>query len=440
MKKMIGSLVAFVTIITFGFGHQASAQTFKDVSPSASYYSAVEFLAELGAISTDVEKFNPSGTVTRGQASKILAVVLKLDIKNVKDPGFTDVPKSSGYYPYVAALQNEGIINGKSPTRFGVNDKLTRGQMAKILVKGFDLPEFELDDIFEGEKAVALGKETRKYVSPLYFYGITTGKADGTYGAGDELSRSQLARFVERTYAIYDDIKNDEYITFYSDAYQYPESTIYDVADVAVVGYDGGFLLQPYKAGKTAIYYGDKTLVVTVDRNLRMTYEEVTSVPDELKSVVAEYRYYDYEVVSATSFDSNNRVLEDLTPEGDLTSLSFITRDTKQYTRLEVVLENNDYYEYFIKAELDETGRYYVTQLYDINNSITFYYMYDFNGDLNVSVPAGSGLTYKHDNEYITFKATKPGKFEVSFGMDVRGIEVIEVNGKLAIREYDVLD
>ena len=438
MKKIICSLVAFMAIVAFSFGQQASAQTFKDVSPSASYYSAVEFLAELGAISKTTGKFNPSGTVTRGQAAKILTVTLDLDEKNVVDPKFKDVPKSSGYYPYVAALQNAGIINGKAPDRFGVNDPLTRGQMAKILVKGFGLPEFELEGIFEDEPAVALGKETRKYVSPLYFYGITTGESEGRYGSSNRLTRSQLARFIERTYNIYDDIKNDQYITSIRDDYEYPESTQFDVADILTVGYDGGFLLHPYKAGQTAVYYGNKTLLVTVDRALNMQFEEVTSVPENLKLTVADYRYYDFEVISALSFDVNGKQLEDLTPTDDLTSLSFMSRDTKNFTRLEVILENGDLYEYFIRAELDATERYYVTKLYEINSSISFYYLYDFEGNLKVTVPENSGLTYKVDNEYITFKATKPGKFEVAFGMDVRGIEVIEVNGDLAVREFEL--
>lgn len=419
-------------------GHSTSAQTFKDVKPSATYYDAVEHLAEIKAIQTTTGTFNPSGTVTRGQASKILAITLGLDTTNVKDPGFKDVPKGSSYYPYVAALQNANIINGKEPTRFGVNDYLTRGQMAKILVKGFGLPEFELDNIFENEPAVAIGNETRKYVSPLYFYGITTGNEKGNYGASDKLKRSQLAAFVYRTYNIMEDIKNDVYINFEADGYQYPESTVFDVADIVAVGHDGGFLLRPYKAGNTAIYYGDKTLVVTVAKNLTITYEEVSSVPESLKAIVSDYRYYDYDVVSATAYDSKGEVQEDLTPKQDLTSLSFLSRDTKNYTRIEVILENGDVYEYFVNAVLDSSGRYYVTQLYEVGQYISFYYFYNFGGALQVTLPDNSGLAYTTDDSYITFKATKVGKYKVTFGADERGIEVINVNGELAVREYDL--
>ena len=58
----------------------------------------------------------------------------------MKDPKFTDVPKSNQFYPYIAALQNEGIIGGKGDGRYGINEPLTRGQMAAILVDGFDIP------------------------------------------------------------------------------------------------------------------------------------------------------------------------------------------------------------------------------------------------------------------------------------------------------------
>lgn len=436
MKKIIMLVVACLTIVVAG--NSTSAQTFKDVKPSASYYSAVQLLAEIGAISTNTDKFNPGGTVTRGQAAKILAVTLKLDTTNVQNPGFHDVPVNNGFYPYVAALQNEGIINGKTKTRFGINDSLTRGQMAKILVKGFGLPEFELDGIFENEPAVALGKETRKYVSPLYFYGITTGQGEGMYGAGKELKRSQLALFVERTYHMYDEIQHDRYVNLVGNEYDYPESTNYNVADVIAVGYDGGFVLRPYDTGQTAIYYGEKAYLVTVNNDLSFTLQQDVAIPDALKGIVEEYRYYDYPIVSAVSYSLDGEVLEDLTPEEDMTSLSFLSRDVENFTRLEIILDNGDLYEYFAKAEIDGTNRYYLTKLYERTSSISFYYFYNYDGELAVNVPADSGLLYSVDGEYITFKATKLGKFEVSFGQDVRNIEVIEVAGELAIREYDV--
>ena len=438
MKKIIITLIAVTSM--FVVSQTSSAQSFKDVSPSASYYSAVELLAELGAITTTTGKFNPGGTVTRGQAAKILAVTLDLDTTNVKNPSFNDVPRSSGFYPYVAALQNEGIINGKTATHFGVNDPLTRGQMAKILVKGFGLPEFELEDIFENEPAVAIGKETRKYVSPLYFYGITTGQGEGKYGASNALKRSQLALFVERTYDMYEGIQHDQYITILTDEYEFPESTEYQVADIMAVGYDGGILLRPFKAGQTAIYYGEKSMLVTVHKDLSLTLQENVAIPNEVKGIVADYRYYDYNIVSAVSYDATGEIVTDFTPTDQRSSLSFLSRDTKNYTRMEIILENGDLYEYYVNAKLDATNRYYITQLYEKNAYISFYYLYHYEGELQVDVPTDSGLTYKMDEEYITFRATKPGKFPVTFGVDERGIEVIEVNGELAISEYDIYE
>ena len=436
MKKIMIVFIACLTI--FVATKPTSAQTFKDVKPSASYYNAVEMLVELGAISSKTDTFNPNGTVTRGQAAKILAVTLNLNTESVQDPGFKDVPVTNGFYPYVAALQNKGIINGKTTTHFGVNDPLTRGQMAKILVKGFDLPEFELEGIFENEPAVALGKETRKYVSPLYLYGITTGQGEGKFGASNPLKRNQLALFVERTYNMYDEIQHDRYMTLVGNEYDYPESTEYAVADVIAVGYDGGFILRPYMEGQTAIYYGDKAYLMTVHDDLSFTLEHDVAIPDELKGVVEEYRYYDYPIVSAASYSLDGELLEDFTPAEEMSSLSFLSRDTDNFTRLEIILENGDLYEYYAKADVDETKRYYITKLYERTSNISFYYFYNYDGEPVVQVPADSGLLYTLDDEYVTFKATKPGKFEVSFGQDVRNIEVIEIADELAIREFEV--
>jgi S-layer homology domain len=46
---------------------------------------------------------------------------------------FKDVPKTSNLFPFVEALKAAGITSGYADGRFGVNDPITRGQMAAFL-------------------------------------------------------------------------------------------------------------------------------------------------------------------------------------------------------------------------------------------------------------------------------------------------------------------
>ena len=175
------------------------------------------------AVSRTLENFRPNENVTRGQAASIIVKVLGLDITNVKDPKFTDVPKSNQFYPYIAALQNEGIIGGKGDGRYGINEPLTRGQMAAILVDGFDIPLIGIHAVghdgfidtvnyaggpyensvtdgdfhgsFNGQFAQAI--ETMKYYG--YISGYTTTKYGRSYTEfkrNNPIKRSQLALMI----------------------------------------------------------------------------------------------------------------------------------------------------------------------------------------------------------------------------------------------------
>ena len=83
----IGSVVAVAPLTT-----EASVK-FPDIKETDHYYNAVISLAERGIIKGYEDgTFKPGHSVTRGQAAKIIAGVLKLDTTNVVNPGFKDVP------------------------------------------------------------------------------------------------------------------------------------------------------------------------------------------------------------------------------------------------------------------------------------------------------------------------------------------------------------
>ncbi|MGE7691823.1 S-layer homology domain-containing protein [Lysinibacillus sp. NPDC097214] len=176
----------------------AASSPFTDVDPYSSHYDDILKLYTQGAIDGYADKtFRPNQSVTRGQAAKMLATVLKLDLKNVQDPYLKDVPKSSEYYKYIAALQNAGIMSGYSNGTFMPNEVMTRGELAKILVLGF---KFEIASNYNNSfKDVTSQTSNAIYIQSLVDLKITEGTTPVTFSPHNAVTRGQFASFIVRS-------------------------------------------------------------------------------------------------------------------------------------------------------------------------------------------------------------------------------------------------
>lgn len=162
-------------------GNAASKQLFEDVPPTKHFAEAINDLAERNIIGGYPDgTFKPGNSITRGQAAAIIAKMIKLDTKNVKNPEFKDVSTVNGYYKAIAAMAQEGIIDGYPDGRYGPNDPIKRGQMASILVKAFDLPRQSGENPF---KDIGWNGNSSHYKNILIIYhlGITAGTASNTF-------------------------------------------------------------------------------------------------------------------------------------------------------------------------------------------------------------------------------------------------------------------
>ncbi|WP_432355850.1 S-layer homology domain-containing protein [Sporosarcina sp. A2] len=189
---LTGSIVAMAPT-----AQAAEAVTFKDVSKSMASYEAIMNLTQRGVISGYTDStFRPAEDVTRGQAAKFIAGIMNLDTSKVVDPKFTDVPKSHPFYKYIAALNQEKVIQGYGNDKYGVNDKLTRGQMAIIIGKAFGFEEKELVN----DKFVDVNKKLpyAQYVQALIDYDITRGLTSTKFGPYEFVDRAQMAIFLYR--------------------------------------------------------------------------------------------------------------------------------------------------------------------------------------------------------------------------------------------------
>ncbi len=190
----MASALATSAIVITPTAHAATF--FPDVNPATEEGKAIMELAGRGIISGYMDgTFKPANPITRTQAAKILAGILKLDTIHVKNPQFKDIKPGSENYGAIAALANAGIINGANGY-FYPNQNITREQMSKMIAKGFGLTSSTSAKLPFTD--VKRGTEFEPYIQALFDNGITKGTSPTTYGPKSNVKRSQLAAFVVR--------------------------------------------------------------------------------------------------------------------------------------------------------------------------------------------------------------------------------------------------
>ncbi|ARK24080.1 hypothetical protein SporoP37_04875 [Sporosarcina sp. P37] len=114
MKKIIMIAGALLLALCLPLSSTAaSKQRFSDVPSTKHFAEAVNDLAERNIIGGYPDgTFKPNNSITRRQAAAIIAKLIKLDTKNVSDPGFSDVSTANGYHGAIAALAEANIIGG----------------------------------------------------------------------------------------------------------------------------------------------------------------------------------------------------------------------------------------------------------------------------------------------------------------------------------------
>lgn len=171
---------------------------FKDINKNDHFYEAVLDLNSRGIVQGYNDgTFKPQNAVTRGETAKFLALALGLNTKNVKNPGFTDVKVTDQFYGPIAALAGAGIINGFSDKKFKPNKLLTRAEMAKILHVGYGFEKETFKD--KRFKDVKLGNWYGNYVQTLITHGITKGLTPTSFGPNAFVTRGQIASFIIRS-------------------------------------------------------------------------------------------------------------------------------------------------------------------------------------------------------------------------------------------------
>ncbi|MDQ0215915.1 hypothetical protein J2S13_002335 [Oikeobacillus pervagus] len=136
--------------------------------------------------------FRPNDTIRRDDVAAILAEVFKLNMNN-RSQKFRDISSSYWSVGAINAVANKNIFQG-SGNQFRPHDGLTRGQMAAILTRAFNLKGSTGQEFTD----VPTSHWAYKDIQALAASGITTGKDDGSFQPEERVTRGQFITFLQR--------------------------------------------------------------------------------------------------------------------------------------------------------------------------------------------------------------------------------------------------
>lgn len=195
-------LLAVILTLVLPVGTQAAAGPFSDVPTTHPYYGAIKYLKDNNFVSGYPDgHYAPDAPISRVEATKIVLNAFGVEWHSSVMPvtEFLDVPKDSWYYPLLNTSAYLGIVRGYSNGYFGVNDRFTRSQAAKVIVKasGFyaNIPEPFLQ--YFDDVPVNYTDDLSKYV----YFAAEKNFIDTTspnFGLNVEISRGEFSEFIYR--------------------------------------------------------------------------------------------------------------------------------------------------------------------------------------------------------------------------------------------------
>ncbi len=196
---LILSMVSLVTVVTGDGVAAQTPNTFADDDGNI-HEANIEFIAAAGVTKGCNPPANtnycPSGTVTRGQMAAFLSRALDLPATTADFFGDDETSIFEGDINRLAAA---GITSGCNPpanTNYCPEGKVTRGQMAAFIDRGFDLPSTSEDFFVDDETSVFQGNINRLAAS-----GITFGcnpPTNTNFCPSQTVKRDQMASFLAR--------------------------------------------------------------------------------------------------------------------------------------------------------------------------------------------------------------------------------------------------
>ena len=190
-----------VSFWTDHFSHYAIAHNsvaFNDLAGATWAQESIAALSARGIVRGKGEgKFDPQGNVTRAEFLVMLVGALDLKVAaNGAGNAFTDVEQGRWYSDAIAIAASLGIAKGRGDGTFGVNDRITRQEMAILLQRAMQIPRAA--DAASFNDVGNLSAESQNAIASAATAGLLEGYADGSFKPGAHATRAQAATVIYR--------------------------------------------------------------------------------------------------------------------------------------------------------------------------------------------------------------------------------------------------
>ncbi len=139
---------------------------------------------------------NPYYGNVLGNGTSATAVPTENQTGGIQSSAFVDLADVEWAVPSINALSSLGIINGMGDGRFEPQSHVTREQFAKMIV---GVMGYSIDQSASTDFSDDMGDWYTPYIAAAVQNGIITGRPDGTFGVGDDITRQDIAVIIYRT-------------------------------------------------------------------------------------------------------------------------------------------------------------------------------------------------------------------------------------------------
>ncbi|MEV5025397.1 endo-1,4-beta-xylanase [Paenibacillus sp. LPE1-1-1.1] len=175
--------------------------SFTDLDQAAWAKDSISALAARDIVKgLSAESFAPKKDVTRAEFVQMLVQTLALQADGANQP-FSDVQEGKWYSVAIAAAYQLGIVKGKQDGTFGVQDLITREDMAvmthrALSAAGLTLNRDNVSKVFADSASIA--DYARESVSAMQQSGIINGMPDGSFAPKAAANRAQAAVILDQ--------------------------------------------------------------------------------------------------------------------------------------------------------------------------------------------------------------------------------------------------
>lgn len=171
--------------------------TFVDIDSVEWARESIENLCKRGIIAMNEEKtFSPNRNITREEFVKMIVMAMGI-LDNSAQSDFADIKADEWSYPYVSSAVKYGIVTGKQDGSFGLGEEITRQDMAAILARTMQKAGFAFDGYDELFADHAdIADYARDGVYAMRQYGIINGVGDNQFAPLMNATRAMAAKMI----------------------------------------------------------------------------------------------------------------------------------------------------------------------------------------------------------------------------------------------------